>query len=182
MVEEATLEDALGDIRQDLDLRLSELRKAGSLLEAERLRSRTEYDLEMLEEVGYCSGIENYSRYLSGRQPGERPYCLYDFFPGDFLTIVDESHVTIPQVGGMYAGDKARKDNLVEHGFRLPSALDNRPMRFDEWEGIVGDTIFVSATLDPTKRNTSNYASSNWCGPRGSSIRWWSATDRWTGG
>ena len=149
VVEEATLEDALGDIRQDLDLRLSELRKAGALLEAERLRSRTEYDLEMLEEVGYCSGIENYSRYLSGRLPGERPYCLYDFFPNDFLTIVDESHVTIPQVGGMYAGDKSRKDNLVEHGFRLPSALDNRPMRFDEWEDIVGDTIYVSATPGP---------------------------------
>ena len=148
VVEEATLEEALGEIRNDLDLRLSELRKAGALLEAERLRSRTEYDLEMLEEVGYCSGIENYSRYLSGRQPGERPYCLYDFFPNDFLTIVDESHVTIPQVGGMYAGDKARKDNLVEHGFRLPSALDNRPMRFDEWKTSLAIPL-VSATPGP---------------------------------
>ncbi|TVR14225.1 MAG: excinuclease ABC subunit UvrB [Planctomycetota bacterium] len=146
VVEDTALEDSLAHIRQDLDLRLSELRKSGALLEAERLRSRTEYDLEMLEEVGYCSGIENYSRYLSGRRPGDRPYCLYDFFPDDFFTIVDESHVTIPQIGGMYAGDKSRKDTLVEHGFRLPSALDNRPMRFDEWEALVGQTLFVSAT------------------------------------
>jgi excinuclease ABC subunit B len=149
VVEDATLEDAIGAIKQDLDIRHAELMREGALLEAERLLARTTYDLEMLQEVGYCSGIENYSRYLAGRGPGERPYCLYDFFPPDFITLVDESHVSIPQIGGMYAGDRSRKMNLVEHGFRLPSALDNRPMRFDEWEEVVGQVMFVSATPGP---------------------------------
>ncbi|MDA3959947.1 MAG: excinuclease ABC subunit UvrB [Planctomycetota bacterium] len=146
VVDEPTLEQAVVEIEKDLNLRHSELLQQGALVEAQRLLSRTKYDIEMLSEVGYCSGIENYSRYLSGRGAGERPYCLYDFFPDDFLTIVDESHVTVPQLGGMYAGDRSRKMNLVDHGFRLPSALDNRPMRFDEWEAVKGQTVFVSAT------------------------------------
>src|SRR2546428_11696806 len=108
---------------------------------------RTEYDLEMLREIGYCPGIENYSRPLSGRAAGERPQCLIDYFPEDFLLIIDESHVTIPQIGGMYEGDRSRKQTLVDHGFRLPSALDNRPLRFDEFESLVGQTVYVSATL-----------------------------------
>jgi excinuclease ABC subunit B len=149
VVDEPTLEAAVGRIQEDLDLRHAELMRQGALLEAQRLLSRTRYDLEMLREVGYCSGIENYSPYLSGRGRGERPYCLYDFFPPDFLTIVDESHVSIPQIGGMFEGDRSRKQTLVDHGFRLPSALDNRPMRFCEWESVVGQQLFVSATPGP---------------------------------
>jgi len=149
VVDEPTLEQAIGEIRTELDTRHRELMRGGHLLEAERLLARTSYDLEMLEEVGYCNGIENYSRYLSGRGAGERPYCLYDFFPEDFLTFVDESHVTLPQIRGMYEGDRSRKQTLVDHGFRLPSALDNRPMRFDEWESIVDQVLFVSATPGP---------------------------------
>jgi excinuclease ABC subunit B len=149
VVDEPTLEESLGQIKTDLASRYTELLNQNHLVEAQRLQARTTYDLEMLEEAGYCPGIENYSRYLSGRKAGERPYCLYDFFPPDFLTIIDESHVTVPQVGGMYAGDKARKDSLVDHGFRLPSALDNRPMRFDEWESMLGKRVFVSATPGP---------------------------------
>src|SRR5437763_9099695 len=115
----------------------------------ERLKARCRYDLDMLREVGYCSGIENYARWFSGRAPGEPPYTLLDFFPEDFLMIVDESHVTLPQVRGMHAGDHSRKLTLVEHGFRLPSALDNRPLRFDEWEKRVQQTLFMSATPGP---------------------------------
>jgi excinuclease ABC subunit B len=115
-------------------------------LEAQRLENRTHYDIEMMQEIGYCSGIENYSRHLSGRKPGERPTCLIDFFPDDFLLIIDESHMTIPQIQGMYNGDQSRKKTLVEHGFRLPSALDNRPLKFDEFECLIRQTIFVSAT------------------------------------
>jgi excinuclease ABC subunit B len=122
------------------------LERDGKLLEAQRLKMRTEYDMEMLKEVGYCPGIENYSRPLSGRKAGERPQCLIDYFPDDFLVIVDESHVTLPQVGGMYEGDRSRKQVLVEHGFRLPSALDNRPLRFDEFESLLEQAIYVSAT------------------------------------
>ncbi|MEK7865552.1 MAG: excinuclease ABC subunit B, partial [Planctomycetota bacterium] len=133
-------------IRAELDARLGELRKAGKLVEAQRLEARTNYDLELMLEVGYCKGIENYSRHLSGRKPGERPFCLIDYFPKGFLTIIDESHQTVPQINGMYNGDRARKETLVEYGFRLPSALDNRPMKFEEWLGTVGQTIFVSAT------------------------------------
>ncbi len=140
------LEAAIETIREELDQRLIYFRSHEKLLEAQRLETRTHYDIEMMEEIGYCSGIENYSRHLSGRQPGERPSCLIDYFPNDFLLILDESHATIPQVRAMYNGDRARKENLVEHGFRLPSALDNRPLKFDEFENLIHQTIFVSAT------------------------------------
>jgi len=133
-------------IREELEHRLAQFRNEGKLLEAQRLKMRTEYDLEMLNEIGYCSGIENYSRPLSGRKAGERPQCLIDYFPEDFLLIVDESHVTIPQIGGMYEGDRSRKQVLVDYGFRLPSALDNRPLRFDEFERLTGQALFISAT------------------------------------
>jgi excinuclease ABC subunit B len=138
VVEERTLEQAATTIEAELAERHRELMQGGHLLEAQRLQSRTKYDLEMIREVGTCPGIENYSRHLTGRKAGERPYCLYDFFPPDFLCVVDESHVTLPQIRGMHAGDRSRKETLVEHGFRLPSALDNRPLRFDEWEQMVG--------------------------------------------
>ena len=143
---------ALEAIRMEMEERVRELEAQNKLLEAQRLRMRTDYDLEMLREVGYCSGIENYSRHLSGRAPGERPACLLDYFPRDFLTIIDESHATIPQLRGMYNGDRARKLTLVEHGFRLPSALDNRPMNFDEFLSVVGPVIFTSATPGPFER------------------------------
>jgi excinuclease ABC subunit B len=138
---------AIDTIKQELDERLKVLREAGKLLEAQRLSARTRFDIEMLQEVGHCPGIENYSRPLSGRPPGSTPDTLHDFFPpNDFLMIVDESHVTVPQVRAMYNGDRARKETLVEHGFRLPSALDNRPLKFDEWEKKIGQVVFVSAT------------------------------------
>jgi excinuclease ABC subunit B len=137
---------AVEAIEEELEERLRELKDQGKLLEAQRLRMRTRYDVEMLREVGFCPGIENYSRHLSGRLPGERPSCLLDYFPDDFLAIIDESHVTIPQVNGMYAGDRSRKETLVAYGFRLPSALDNRPLRFDEFEKMVHQVIHVSAT------------------------------------
>ena len=140
------IDRAMELIREELRERLIALRDAGKLLEAQRLEQRTTFDLEMMMEVGYCSGIENYSRYLSGRQAGEPPPCLFDYLPDDSLLIVDESHVTIPQLGGMYRGDRSRKETLVEYGFRLPSALDNRPLRFDEWERLAPQMIFVSAT------------------------------------
>jgi excinuclease ABC subunit B len=136
-------------IRGELDQRLKELKGQGKLLEAQRLAARTRFDLEMMLEVGHCPGIENYSRWLSGRKPGEPPYTLMDFFPEDFLLIVDESHVTVPQIRGMFFGDQSRKTTLVEHGFRLPSALDNRPLRFDEWEKRIKQGLFVSATPGP---------------------------------
>jgi len=137
---------ALSSIREELRERLDVLRAENKLLEAQRLKQRTDYDLEMLATIGTCPGVENYSRHLSGRAPGERPGCLLDYFPNDFLLIVDESHVTIPQVGAMYEGDRSRKQTLVDFGFRLPSALDNRPLRFDEFESQVGPTLYVSAT------------------------------------
>ena len=144
------LPSALVNIRKELDARLIELRGQGKLLEAQRLEMRTRYDLEMLEEVGYCSGIENYSRQLDGRPAGSRPFNLMDFFPkNDYLLFIDESHVAVPQLRGMYNGDSARKTTLVEHGFRLPSALDNRPMRFEEFQAIAPPTIYVSATPGP---------------------------------
>ncbi|HUU26247.1 MAG TPA: excinuclease ABC subunit UvrB [archaeon] len=146
VVSRSQLEQAVGSIREELTLRLAELRSEGRLLEAQRLESRTNYDIEMMLEIGYCNGIENYSRHLSGRAPGQRPYCLLDYFPRDFLLIVDESHATIPQIGGMYEGDYSRKRTLVEHGFRLPSALDNRPLKFHEFEQIINQVVFVSAT------------------------------------
>jgi excinuclease ABC subunit B len=146
VTQKPTIERAVVKIRQELDERLRDLLGENRLLEAQRLESRTNFDIEMMLEIGTCSGIENYSRHLTGRREGERPACLLDYFPEDFLIIVDESHVTVPQIGGMYNGDRARKLVLVEHGFRLPSALDNRPLRFDEWEEMVPQAIFVSAT------------------------------------
>ncbi len=143
---------ALEQIKGDLVERLAELRNASKLVEAQRLEQRTRYDLEMMAELGYCNGIENYSRYLSGNQPGAPPPCLFDYLPDDALLVVDESHVTIPQLGGMYRGDRSRKETLVEYGFRLPSALDNRPLRFDEFEGLSPQTIYVSATPGPYER------------------------------
>ena len=140
------IETALKSIEQELGERLRSLRSQNKLLEAQRLESRTRYDMEMLREIGYCHGIENYSRHLSGRPPGCRPCCLIDYFPGDFLTIIDESHVTVPQIRGMYEGDRARKEVLVEYGFRLPSCLDNRPLKFDEFQELAKQMIFVSAT------------------------------------
>jgi excinuclease ABC subunit B len=144
--ERSRLENAIDAIHQELEERLLELRQQDKLLEAQRLEQRTKFDIEMLQEMGVCPGIENYARYLDGREPGERPYCLLDYFPDDFLVIVDESHVTVPQIGGMYKGDRSRKETLVQHGFRLPSALDNRPLKFEEWEDLVPQTLFVSAT------------------------------------
>ena len=137
---------AVDQIREDLRIRLKELRDTGKLLEAQRLEQRTMFDMEMIKEVGYCAGIENYSRYLSGRAPGEPPPCLFDYLPRNALLIIDESHQTIPQLGAMYRGDRSRKEVLVEYGFRLPSALDNRPLKFEEWESIAPQMIFVSAT------------------------------------
>lgn len=140
------LEEARHAIYVELEERLLHLRRDGRLLEAQRLEQRTRFDLEMLAEVGFCPGIENYSRHLDGRAPGSRPYCLLDYFPDDYVVVVDESHVSIPQIGGMYEGDRSRKTTLVEFGFRLPSALDNRPLSFREWEDLVPTAIFVSAT------------------------------------
>ena len=143
------LEPAIAGIRRELDERVAEFERTGKLLEAQRIRMRTEYDLELLQEMGFCNGIENYSRHLTGRPPGERPFCLLDFFPRDFLLFADESHVTLPQIGGMYNGDRARKTTLVDFGFRLPSALDNRPQNFPEFESASGQLVYVSATPGP---------------------------------
>ena len=156
IVSQDAIEEASKAIMWELEDRLRELRKQNKLLEAQRLEQRTKYDLEMLKEVGTCHGIENYSRHLSFREPGSRPYCLLDYFPEEFLTFIDESHVTIPQIRGMYEGDKARKEVLVEFGFRLPSCLDNRPLKFEEFESIVRSEIFVSATVGPYELKKSN--------------------------
>ncbi len=137
---------ALADIESEMNARVAWFHAEGKLLEAQRIEQRTRFDMEMLREIGYCQGVENYSRHLAGRAPGVRPHCLIDYFPKDFLCIVDESHVTVPQINGMYNGDRARKERLVEYGFRLPSALDNRPLRFEEFESLVGRILFVSAT------------------------------------
>ena len=146
VTDQQTVKNIVGDIRVELTQRLETLRSNGDLLEAQRLEQRTNFDLEMMLEVGYCSGIENYSRYFSDREPGDRPYTLIDFFPSDFLTIIDESHVTLPQIKGMYNGDRSRKEVLVEHGFRLPSALDNRPLQINEFLPLQNQIIHVSAT------------------------------------
>ena len=140
------IEEATGAIRQEMEQQVRFFEDRNLLIEAQRVRERVNCDLEMMKEIGYCSGIENYSMHLSKRKPGMRPYCLFDFFPDDFLTIIDESHVTLPQIQAMYKADRSRKEVLVEHGFRLPSALENRPMRFEEFEQLTGDTIYVSAT------------------------------------
>ncbi|HTW37823.1 MAG TPA: excinuclease ABC subunit UvrB, partial [Steroidobacteraceae bacterium] len=146
---------AVDQIREDLRERLAELRAAGKLLEAQRLEQRTMFDMEMIKEVGYCAGIENYSRYLSGRAPGEPPPCLFDYLPRNALLVIDESHQTIPQLGAMYRGDRSRKETLVEYGFRLPSALDNRPLKFEEWEQLAPQMIFASATPGNYERSHS---------------------------
>ena len=146
VIGEEKIQAAVVGIREELEERLAQLESQDKFLEAQRLRSRTRYDCELLMEIGYCPGIENYSRHFTGLPPGQRPHNLIDYFPEGFLTIIDESHVTIPQVGGMYNGDRARKETLVKHGFRLPSALDNRPMRFDEWEEKTEQVIFITAT------------------------------------
>ncbi len=143
---EARIKNAIGEIKVELADRLEHFRENGKLLEAQRLNARTRFDIEMLQHVGHCPGIENYSRILAGRKEGETPESLYNFYPDEFLLIIDESHVTIPQVGAMYAGDRSRKTTLVEHGFRLPSALDNRPMKFEEWENRIHQVVYVSAT------------------------------------
>ena len=142
----ATIEQAIQQIRSELHLRLKELKANNKLLEAQRLEERTNYDLEMLQELGFCNGVENYSRYLSGRAAGEAPPCLFDYIPKNAIVFVDESHVSVPQIGGMFKGDRSRKETLVEYGFRLPSALDNRPLRFEEWNKIAPQRVFVSAT------------------------------------
>lgn len=152
---EEKLKRAVASIEEELEERLKELRDQGKLLEAQRLEQRTRYDLEMLQEIGYCQGVENYSRHLAGRKPGETPTTLLDYFPGDFLMVIDESHMTIPQIGAMYAGDRSRKETLVEHGFRLPSALDNRPLRFDEFERHINQVIYMSATPAEYERKRS---------------------------
>lgn len=156
IVSEDKIGSAIKSIDEELKEQLKFLRGKNKLLEAQRLESRTNYDMEMLKEIGYCHGIENYSRHLSGRPAGSRPYTLIDYFQGDFLTIIDESHATIPQIRGMYEGDKARKEVLVDYGFRLPSCLDNRPLKFDEFNGLIKKAVFVSATPDDYEIKESN--------------------------
>jgi len=151
-----TIERAVGEIRDELEMRCAELEAEGKLLESHRLRQRTQFDMEMLRELGFCNGIENYSRILDGRKPGERPFCLLDFFPEDFVCFIDESHQTVPQIGGMYEGDRSRKQTLIEFGFRLPSALDNRPQTFDEFLERTPQIVFVSATPSEFERNHSS--------------------------
>jgi excinuclease ABC subunit B len=146
LTSEDKMKKALQDIRKELDERIIELQNEGKLIEAQRIEQRTNFDLEMIQEVGYCTGIENYSRHMDQRAPGSRPSCLFDYLPDDYLLIVDESHVTVPQVNGMYNGDRQRKQTLIDYGFRLPSALDNRPMKFSEWEEALKQVIYVSAT------------------------------------
>ncbi len=153
---EEKMKRAISSIEEELTEHLAYLRSKGKLLEAQRLEQRTRYDLEMLQEVGYCQGVENYSRHLAGRGPGESPTTLLDYFPNDYLVVIDESHMTIPQIGAMYAGDRSRKETLVEHGFRLPSALDNRPLRFDEFEERLNQVIYLSATPAQYERRQSS--------------------------
>jgi len=146
VTEENEIERIIEDIKEDLKIQIKKFESEGKLLEAQRIKQRTEYDLEMIREVGYCKGIENYSRYLSGKEPGESPHTLLEYFPKDFLIFIDESHIAVPQIRGMYKGDRSRKETLVANGFRLPSALDNRPLRFEEFREIANQTVFVSAT------------------------------------
>jgi excinuclease ABC subunit B len=147
------LKEAIKNIEAELEERLAQFKETGKYLEAQRIEQRTRYDLEMLKEVGYCSGIENYSRHLDGRAPGTHPWTMIDFLPSDYLLVIDESHMTVPQIRGMYNGDRSRKETLVEYGFRLPSAVDNRPLKFDEFEQVMGDTIYTSATPGPYEMN-----------------------------
>lgn len=150
------LERAIDEILKEMEERVEEFTKQGKLLEAQRIKQRTEYDMEMLKETGFCKGIENYSRIMSGRAPGSAPFTLLDYFPNDFVLFVDESHVTLPQVRAMYGGDRSRKDALIDFGFRLPSAYDNRPLTFDEFYSRVGQKIFVSATPGDFEREKSS--------------------------
>ena len=156
---------AVETIKEELRWRLDELVKAGKLVEAQRLEQRTRFDLEMLQEVGHCKGIENYTRHLSGAKPGDPPPTLVDYMPKDALMFLDESHVMIGQIGGMFNGDKARKTKLVDYGFRLPSALDNRPLKFEEFERKMRQGVFVSATPADYEKSTPARSSSSWCGP-----------------
>ena len=159
--------------------RLAELERQGKLLEAQRLRMRTTYDIEMMRQVGFCSGIENYSRHIDGRAPGSAPHCLLDYFPEDFLLVIDESHVTVPQIGAMYEGDMSRKRTLVDHGFRLPSAMDNRPLKWEEFLERIGQTVYLSATPGPVRarpgdgavRSSRSSARPAWSTPRSWSSR-----------
>ncbi len=162
-----TIERAVSDIRHELEERVKELEIEGKMLEAHRLRQRTEYDLEMMQELGFCNGIENYSRVLEGRAPGTHPFTLLDYFPNDFVVFVDESHQTVPQIGGMYEGDRSRKQTLVDYGFRLPSALDNRPLRFDEFLDKVPQLVFVSATPGPFEQRHSTRTAEQLIRPTG---------------
>ena len=155
-VKEGTMDRAVAEIGRELNERTAQLEEQGKLLESHRLRQRTQYDMEMMREMGFCNGIENYSRILDGRKAGDRPYCLIDYFPDDFVCFLDESHQTVPQIGGMYEGDRSRKQTLVDYGFRLPSALDNRPQTFDEFLQITGRTVFVSATPGQFERTRSD--------------------------
>ena len=139
-------ENAIRMIQDDLVKQVDYFNEMGDAIKAQRIKERVEYDMEMIKELGHCSGIENYSRYFDGRQPGQRPYCLLDFFPKDYLMVIDESHVTVPQINAMYGGDRARKQSLVEYGFRLPAAFDNRPLRFEEFHEMIHQVIYVSAT------------------------------------
>ncbi len=156
VVTSSTLERAITGIEQELEERVHWFKSQGKLIEAQRIETRTRYDIELMREVGYCSGIENYSRWISGRNPGERPACLIDYFPSEYLLVIDESHVTIPQLNGMYNGDRSRKETLVEYGFRLPSALDNRPLKFDEFLSLTNQVIFTSATPSEFEHNHSS--------------------------
>ena len=151
-----TIDSAIEQIKTELDERLIELKANNKLLEAQRLEERTNYDLEMMAELGYCNGVENYSRYLSGRKPGEAPPCLFDYVPNNAIVFMDESHVSVPQIGGMFKGDRSRKETLVEYGFRLPSALDNRPLKFEEWNKLAPQRVFVSATPGKWEKENSD--------------------------
>ena len=151
---------AIGSIKEELAERLAELEGQGKLLEAQRLRMRTTFDIEMMEQIGFCSGIENYSRHMDGRAAGEPPHCLLDFFPDDLLIVIDESHVTVPQIGAMYEGDASRKRTLVDHGFRLPSALDNRPLKWEEFQERIGQTDRKSTRLNSSHSGESRMPSS----------------------
>ncbi len=161
------IEQAVGAIKSELAERISYFERENKLIEAQRIRMRTDYDLELLQEMGFCTGIENYSRHLSGRQEGERPFCLIDFFPKDFLLVMDESHATLPQIGAMYKGDRSRKERLVEYGFRLPSALDNRPLRAEEFKAVTGQTVFMSATPSPRELELSSVVAEQVIRPTG---------------
>ena len=168
----AQLEQALTGISDELRERLGFFRSRGRLLEAQRLEQRTLFDMEMLREIGYCHGVENYSRHLSGRKPGQNPATLMDYLPKDALVIIDESHVTVPQIRGMYAGDRSRKETLVEYGFRLPSAFDNRPLTFDEFAVLVRQALYVSATPGPYELELAGGQRSRHRASRGKAGRW----------